>query len=91
MAWLVSEVPAVLSSVGFAVLLAETWKVIYGNVEGQPHQILFGLGLTSVKLGLGLDVSPAMAPQCKNAIQVRYVRIYILAARMLRYNERRVG
>ena len=70
MAWLVSEVPAVLSSVGFAVLLAETWKVIYGNVEGQPHQILFGLGLTSVKLGLGLDVSPAMAPHCKNAIQV---------------------
>ena len=51
-------------------MLAEYWKVIYGNVEGQPHQILFGLGLTNVKLGLGLDISPTMAPQCKNAIQV---------------------
>ena len=75
MAWLMSElekgeVPAVLSSFGFAVLLSKSWKVIYGDVEGQPHQIIFGLGLTSVKLGLGLDVRPAMAPQCKNAIQV---------------------
>ena len=74
LAWLVStlekgEVPAVLSNVSFAVLLAEYRKVIYGNVEGQPHQILFGLGLTNVKLGLGLDISPTMAP---HAVQKRH-------------------
>ena len=63
------EVPAEVASVGFAVLLTDNWKVIYGDVEGHPHQIPFGLGVTSVKLGLGLDVSPAIAPHCKNAVQ----------------------
>ena len=74
MAWLLSklekgEVPAEVASVGFAGLLIDNWKVVYGDVQGHPHQVLFGLGVTSVKLGLGLDVSPAMAPHCKNAVQ----------------------
>ena len=28
------------------------WKVVYGDVQGHPHQFLLGLGVTSVKLGL---------------------------------------
>ena len=74
MAWLLSklekgEVPAEVASVGFAGLLLDNWKVVYGDVQGHPHQFLLGLGVTSVKMGLGLDVSPAMAVHCKNKYQ----------------------
>ena len=74
MAWLLSklekgEVPAEVASVGFAGLLLDNWKVVYGDVQGHPHQFLLGLGVTSVKMGLGLDVSPAMAVHCKNTVQ----------------------
>ena len=74
MAWLMSElekgeVPAEVASVGFAGLLLDNWKVVYGDVQGHPHQFLLGLGVTSVKMGLGLDVSPAMAVHCKNTVQ----------------------
>ena len=46
MAWLASElekgeIPAEVASVGFAVVLTDNWKVIHGDVEGHPHQILF--------------------------------------------------
>ena len=46
MAWFMSklekgEVPAEVASVGFAGLLIDNWKGIYGDVEGHPHQILF--------------------------------------------------
>ena len=74
MAWLLSklekgEVPAEVASLRFAGLLLDNWKVIYGDVQGHPHQFLLGLGVTSVKMGLGLDVSPAMAVHCKNTVQ----------------------
>ena len=74
MAWLLSklekgEVPAEVASLRFAGLLLDNWEVIYGDVQGHPHQFLLGLGVTSVKMGLGLDVSPAMAVHCKNTVQ----------------------
>ena len=78
LAWLVNtlekgEVPAVLSNVSFAVLLAEYRKVIYGNVEGQLHQILFGSVWASPVSNWAWVWTSARRwrrMQCKNAIQV---------------------
>ena len=63
------EVPAEVANLRFASLLLDNPKVVYGDVQGHPHHFLIGLGVTSVKLGLGLDVSPAMAVHCKKAVQ----------------------
>ena len=58
-----------MSTASFAYLVSENWKHIFGNVEGSPHQIIFGVGLTSATKGLGLDISGPMAVRCKNAMR----------------------
>ena len=63
------EVPAEVANLRFASLLLDNPNVVYGDVQGHPHHFLVGLGVTSVKTGLGLDVSPAMAAHCKTAVQ----------------------
>ena len=63
------EVPAEVANLRFASLLLDNPKVVYGDVQGHPHHFFIGLGITSVKMGLGLDVSLAMAAHCKTAVQ----------------------
>ena len=58
------EVPAEVAYLHFASLLLNNPKVVYGDVQGHPQNLIIGLGITSVKTGLGLDVGPAMAIHC---------------------------
>ena len=61
-------VPATLSSVRVASLLLNNPNVVFGNDQGNPQNFIIAQGITSVKMGLGLDVGPAMAVHCKAAI-----------------------
>ena len=63
------EVPASLSVLRFASLLHNNSNVVFGDVQGNPQNFIIALGITSAKMGLGLDVGPAMAVHCKAAIQ----------------------
>ena len=51
------DAPAVMCHVPIASLLFDNSKVIYGDREGMPHQIVFGAGFTSMCKGLGMDIS----------------------------------
>ena len=62
------EVPATLLSVRVASLLLNNPNVVFGNDQGNPQNFIIGLGITSAKTGLGLDVGPTMATHCKAAI-----------------------
>ena len=62
-------VPADVEFLRFASLLLNNPNVVYGNVQGNPQNFIIALGITSDKMGLGLDVGPAMAVHCKAAIQ----------------------
>ena len=63
------EVPASVAFLRFASLLHNNSKVVYGDVQGNPQNFIIAQGITSVKMGLGLDVGPAMAVHCKASIQ----------------------
>ena len=63
------EVPAEVAFLRFASLLLNNPNVVFGDVQGHPQNFIIGLGITSVKTVLGLDVSPAMAVHCKAAVQ----------------------
>ena len=62
-------VPASVAFLRFASLLHNNSKVAYGDVQGNPQNFIIAQGITSVKMGLGLDVGPAMAVHCKASIQ----------------------
>ena len=62
------EIPASLSGLRFASLLLNNSNVVFGDVQGNPQNFIIALGITSAKMGLGLDVGPAMAVHCKAAI-----------------------
>ena len=63
------EVPADVAFLRFASLLLNNPNVVYGDVQGNPQNFIIALGITSVKMGLSLDVGPAMAVHRKAAIQ----------------------
>ena len=62
------EVPASLSGLRVASLLLNNSNVVFGDRQGNPQNFIIALGITSAKMGLGLDVGPTMATHCKAAI-----------------------
>ena len=62
------EVPAILASVRVANLLLNNSNIVFGSGQENPQNFIIALGITSAKMGLGLDVGPTMATHCKAAI-----------------------